>query len=82
MLTEDDAINDGPRFDVDYTGPYSDVRLVVKEGKYCMVRRMMANCGHRVVELGRLRHGKVELGNLKVGEFRHATVGKIEWAKS
>ena len=82
MLTEDDAINDGPRFDIDYTGPYSDVRLVVSEGKYRMVRRMLANCGHPVVELRRLRHGMVELGDLPVGEFRDATMDEIEWAKS
>ena len=66
----------------DYSGPYSDVRLVVSEGKYRMVRRMLANCGHPVVELRRLRHGGVELGGLKVGEFRHATREEIEWAKS
>ena len=66
----------------DYSGPYSDVRLVVSEGKYRMVRRMLANCGHPVVELRRLRHGKVELGGLKVGEFRHATREELEWAKS
>jgi 23S rRNA pseudouridine2605 synthase len=79
---EDDAINDGPRFDIDYTGPYSDVRLVVSEGKYRMVRRMLANCGHPVVELRRLRHGMIELGDLPVGEFRQATNDEIEWAKS
>jgi 23S rRNA pseudouridine2605 synthase len=82
MLTEDDAINDGPRFDIDYMGPYSDVRLVVSEGKYRMVRRMLANCGHPVVELRRLRHGMIELGELPVGEFRQATNDEIEWAKS
>ena len=26
--------------------------------------------------------GKVELGELLVGEFRHATVDEMEWAKS
>lgn len=82
MLTEDDAINDGPRFDIDYTGPYLDVRLVVSEGKYRMVRRMLANCGHPVVELRRLRHGMVKLGDLPVGEFRQPTADEIEWAKS
>jgi 23S rRNA pseudouridine2605 synthase len=82
MLTVGDAINDGPRFDIDYTGPYSDVRLVVSEGKYRMVRRMLANCGHPVVELRRLRHGMIELGELPVGEFRQATNDEIEWAKS
>jgi len=74
--------NDGPRFDINYTGPYADVRLVVSEGKYRMVRRMLANCGHPVVELRRLRHGMIELGELPVGEFRQATNDEIEWAKS
>ena len=66
----------------DYTGTYSDVKLTVKEGKYRMVRRMLANCGHPVVALQRLRHGNVELGDLKVGEFRHATDDEISWAKT
>lgn len=66
----------------DYSGPYSDVRLCVKEGKYRMVRRMLANCGHPVVELKRLRHGKIELGDLPVGEFRDATEEELDWAKS
>lgn len=82
VLTEDDAINDGPRFDIDYMGPYSDVRLVVSEGKYRMVRRMLANCGHPVVELRSLQLGMVELSDLPVGEFRQASADEIEWAKS
>jgi len=45
------------------------VRLVMSEGKYRMVRRMLANCGHPVIELKRFRYGKVELGKLPVGEF-------------
>lgn len=65
-----------------YSGPHSDVRLVVSEGKYRMVRRMLANCGHPVAGLRRLRHGEVELGDLKVGEFRQATEDELEWAKS
>ncbi len=65
-----------------YSGPYSDVRLVVREGKYRMVRRMLANCGYPVVDLRRLRHGIVELGDLKAGEFRRATEEEILWAKS
>ena len=43
----------------------------MSEGKYRMVRRMLANCGH-----------SVELGELPEGEFQHATVDEIEWAKS
>ena len=72
-------LNDG-RID-DYDGPYSDVRLIVNEGKYRMVRRMLHNCGHSVVELRRERHGDVHLNDLKVGEFRAATDDEINWAK-
>lgn len=56
------------------------IRLVVREGKYRMVRRMLANCGHPVVELKRERHGLVELKDLKVGEFRDCTEVELEWA--
>ena len=65
-----------------YSGPYTDVRLIVSEGKYRMVRRMLANCGHPVVELRRERHGEIELGDLKVGEFREATEEELEWART
>ena len=60
----------------------SRIRLVVQEGKYRMVRRMLANCGHAVVELKRLRHGNIELGDLGVGEFRDCTQEEIDWAES
>jgi len=59
----------------------SRVRLVVQEGKYRMVRRMLANCGHAVVELKRLRHGNIELGDLGVGEFRDCTPEEMDWAE-
>ncbi|KAL3769648.1 hypothetical protein ACHAWU_010252 [Discostella pseudostelligera] len=81
-LNEDIDEGGDEKIHKDYSGPYSDVRLVVSEGKYRMVRRMLANCGYPVVELRRLRHGIVELGELKVGEFREATNEEIQWAKS
>lgn len=60
----------------------SDVRLVVQEGKYRMVRRMLANCGHPVLELRRERHGEVYLDDLEVGQFRDATEKELKWAES
>ena len=48
----------------DDTLSLSRVRLQVSEGKHRMVRRMLANCGHGVVELKRERHGQVTLGDL------------------
>jgi len=46
------------------------VELVVTEGKHRMVRRMLANAGHPVVHLTRLRFASVALGTLPVGEAR------------
>ena len=60
----------------------SKVRLRVMEGKHRMVRRMLANCGHGVIELKRERHGEVSLGDLAEGEFRELTMEEQEWAES
>jgi len=60
----------------------TNIRLVVQEGKYRMVRRMLANCGYPVVDLKRERHGQVVLGDLPVGAFRDATEDEIRWAES
>lgn len=59
-----------------------NIRLVVQEGKYRMVRRMLANCNHPVVELKRERHGVIELNDLKVGAFRDCTVEELQWANN
>lgn len=68
--------------DEPYNGPYSDVRLVVSEGKYRMVRRILANSGHPVVELRRERHGEILLDDLPVGKFRDVTPEELEWAEA
>ena len=60
----------------------SEVRLIVKEGKHRMVRRMLASCGHPVVSLKRERMGIIELGDLKEGSFRNLTAQEEEWARS
>ena len=60
----------------------SQVRLVVTEGKHRMVRRMLANCGHGVVELKREKQGIVELGDLPENEFRRLTPEEQVWAEA
>ena len=61
---------------------YTNVRLVVSEGKHRMVRRILANVGHPVKELKRERHGMITLGDMNVGEFRHMTDDETQWANN
>ena len=49
------------------------VRLVVTEGRNRVVRRMLHNAGHSVLDLQRVRYGAVELGDLPVGQTRALT---------
>ena len=49
------------------------VRLVVTEGRNRVVRRMLHNAGHSVLDLQRVRYGTVELGDLPVGQTRALT---------
>lgn len=58
------------------------VRLVVTEGKYRMVRRVLANAGHPVVRLHRTRYGAVVLDELEIeeGEAVEIEGGPLEWA--
>ena len=57
------------------------VRLVVTEGKYRMVRRMLANCGHPVVGLHRVRYGNVWLDeDLAEGESMPIDGASLQWA--
>lgn len=58
----------------------SQITLTVTEGKHRMVRRMLANCGHPVLELKRQRHGGIHLGDLPEGQFRDLTDDELEWA--
>lgn len=57
------------------------VRLTVTEGKHRMVRRMLANAGHPVLELTRVRYGGFELGPLMPGESRPATDDELAWLR-
>jgi 23S rRNA pseudouridine2605 synthase len=62
----------------------SVVRVMVTEGKYRMVRRILANTGHPVLDLHRVRYGAVVLDelNLAEGEFAEVTSEATVWAQS
>ena len=60
----------------------SFVRLHVTEGKYRMVRRILHNAGHSVLELHRTRYGSIELGDLEPGDVRQCSESEKEWGIS
>lgn len=59
-------------------GDRTDVRLVLEEGRYRIVRRLCERLGLKVERLTRLSHGPVRLGRLAPGRWRALT--RIELA--
>ncbi len=53
------------------------VEIVLHEGRKHIVRRMMEESGHRVLDLARIEFGPVKLGRLKPGTIRSLTVTEI-----
>jgi 23S rRNA pseudouridine2605 synthase len=54
-------------------GGRADVTLILKEGRYRIVRRLCERLGLKVERLTRLSHGPVRLGRLAPGAWRHLT---------
>jgi 23S rRNA pseudouridine2605 synthase len=46
-------------------------RVVVREGKNRMIRKIGEKLGHHVLKLKRIRIGNITLGDLKPGEYRY-----------
>lgn len=47
------------------------VRLILKEGINRQIRKMMGKCGYDVIELKRIRIGKLKLSNIKTGQWKN-----------
>lgn len=60
----------------------SKVVVSVTEGKYRMVRRVLHNAGHSVLQLHRVRYGSVFLDDLEGGEVRPCSKAEREWAET
>jgi pseudouridine synthase len=54
-----------------------EIELAVTEGKYRMVRRMLANVGQPVVTLTRVKYGPFTLDEMSLETFRDPS--KVEW---
>ena len=57
----------------------SIVKITIHEGKNRQVRKMFEAVGVKVKELRRVSIGKVELGNLPYGRWRHLTSHEINY---
>ena len=60
----------------------SVLRMTITQGKSRQVRRMLEAVGYSVVHLIRIGFGKISLGNLKVGEYRHIEPKEVEEMKN
>jgi len=54
------------------------LRVTITEGRNRIIRRAMEALGHPVARLIRVGLGKLELGSLKPGEYRHLRKREIE----
>ena len=52
-------------------------KVIVNEGKNRMIRKMGEALGHPVLKLKRIRIGKLLLGDLKAGDYRHVEKNEI-----
>jgi len=58
------------------------IELMVREGRYHLVKRIMLLVGHPVLKLKRIAYGPLSLGSLPRGEFRLLTREEIEALKT
>jgi pseudouridine synthase len=56
----------------------SVLRMTITSGKKRLVRRMVEAVGHRVIHLIRIGFGCLELGDLKVGNYRHLESDEVK----
>lgn len=55
------------------------IKITIHEGKNRQVRKMFEAVGCKVIELKRISIGKIELGNLPLGRWRHLTSHEISY---
>lgn len=57
---------------------YTDLTVVLHEGKKRQIRRIFEAIGHRVVELERFQYGPLDLGDLRMGQKRELRPSEIQ----
>lgn len=73
-LSDGDELLKAHRVDVLKTsGRESRILLTLCEGENREVRRLCKCLGHEVLKLKRIRYGKLDLGDLPMGQWREVT---------
>lgn len=84
-----EALQNGVQLEDGFSGPSkvtflrqeggtSVIRMTLTSGRSHIVRRMVEAVGHKVIHLVRIGFGALELGKLKVGQYRHLTPEEVE----
>ena len=87
-----DSLKKGIRLEDGFSGPAkitllqqderkSVIRMTITVGRSRLVRRMLEAVGHRVIQLIRIGFGNLELGDLKIGNYRHLRTHEVQAMK-
>lgn len=57
------------------------VEVTIREGRNRQVRKMCDAIGHPVIELKRIKMGRIHLGDLEVGNWRYFTEREVNYLK-
>ena len=61
---------------------WANLKITIHEGRNRQVRKMCKAIGCNVLKLKRIAVGKIELGNLKKGEYRSLTKKEVDYLQS
>lgn len=57
---------------------YTDLTVILHEGRKRQIRRIFEAIGHRVMELERFQYGPLDLGDLRIGQKRELKSSEIQ----
>lgn len=60
---------------------YTILSFIIHEGRNRQIRKMCSTIGHEVLDLKRVAIGKIKLGGLKEGEWKHLSKWEVQYLK-
>jgi len=79
IVLEDGLVCQKAGLEILHAGEESEGHVILREGKFHQVKRMLAHCGKPVLYLERIRMGNLPLDRtLKRGEFRYLTAEELD----